>query len=64
MLAKGEWAENRLADFNLWVYSSGAAAKGRASLDSRLSLKPETQNVIVNLLYSLSKLVDECKKLG
>ena len=59
-----EWAENRLADFNLWASGIGASARGRASLDSRLALKPEAREVIANLLRLLAGVVDECKKLG
>lgn len=61
---KDEWAENRLADFNLWVSGIGASARGRASLDSRLALRPEVREVIVNLLRLLAGVVDECKRLG
>jgi hypothetical protein len=63
-LMKDEWAENRLADFNLWVSSIGASAPGRASLDSRLALKPEIHEIIANLLRLLTVAVDECKNLG
>lgn len=63
-LMTDEWAENRLADFNLWVSGIGASAHGRASLDSRLALKLETREVIVNLLRLLAGVVDECKELG
>lgn len=59
-----EWAENRLADFNLWVSGIGALAPGRASLDSRLALKPEALQIITNLLRLLTLTVDECKRLG
>jgi hypothetical protein len=63
-LMKDEWAENRLADFNLWVSGIGASARSRASLDSRLALKPEIREVIANLLRLLAGVVDECRKLG
>lgn len=63
-LMTDEWAENRLADFNLWVSGIGASARGRASLDSRMALKPEARDVIANLLRLLAGVVDECKKLG
>lgn len=63
-LMKDEWAENRLADFNLWVSGTGASAGGRTSLDSRLALKPEAREVIANLLRLLTGVVDECKELG
>lgn len=63
-LMKDEWAENRLADFNLWVSGIGASARGRASLDSRLALTPNARKVIANLLRLLAGIVGECKKLG
>lgn len=63
-LMTDEWAEIRLGDFNLWVSGIGALARGRASLDARLCRKPEAREVIINLLYLLAEVVDECKKLG
>ena len=63
-LMTDEWAENRLADFNLWASGIGASARGRASLDSRLALKPEAREVIANLLRLLAGVVDECQNLG
>lgn len=63
-LMTDEWAENRLADFNLWVSGIGASAHDRASLDSRMALKPEARDVIANLLRLLAGVVDECKKLA
>lgn len=59
---KDEWAENRLADFNIWVSGIGASARNRASLDSRL--KPEACEAIANLLRLLAGVVDECKRLA
>lgn len=61
---KNEWAENRLADFNLWISGIGASSPSRASLDSRLALKPEAREVIANLLRLLAGVVDDCKSLG
>jgi hypothetical protein len=63
-LAKDEWAENRLADFNLWVSGTGASAQKRASLESRLALEPEAREVILSLLDQLTKTVDKCKTLS
>lgn len=58
-----EWAENHLADFNLWGAGIGASADGRASLDSRLALKPSARDVIVNLLRIFKTLIEECHDL-
>ncbi len=63
-LMKDEWAENRLADFNLWANGVGAMATGRISLDSRLALRPRARNIIMKLLHLLKSLVDNCRKLG
>lgn len=61
---QNEWAENRLADFNLWVSSIGASARGRASLDARLAARPRVRQVIANTLYILANLVSDCRELG
>ena len=59
-----EWAENRLADFNLWAAGVGASAEGRASLDSRLIFEPDVKTLVVNLLILLNGTVGECQELG
>lgn len=61
VLMENEWAENRLADMNLWISGTGACARGRASLDSRLASKPEACDVIVNLLHLLGAIIEECR---
>ncbi|KAL6797477.1 WD40-repeat-containing domain protein [Trichoderma sp. SZMC 28013] len=63
-LGKEEWAENRLADFNLWVSGTGASAQKRASLDSRLALEPQAREVILALLNQLTEAVGQCKALA
>ncbi|KAL7893700.1 hypothetical protein HDV64DRAFT_262102 [Trichoderma sp. TUCIM 5745] len=63
-LGKDEWAENRLADFNLWVSGTGASAQKRASLDSRLALEPQAREVILTLLNHLAEAVNRCKALA
>ncbi|RSL76302.1 hypothetical protein CEP51_010085 [Fusarium floridanum] len=64
VLAKAEWAENRLADFNLWASGIGASTRNRASLDARLALRPDARDVIVNLLRLLNALVEGCMVLA
>lgn len=59
-----EWAENRLADFNMWAAGSGAFAGQRASLDRRLAHEHDTQIVVMNLLVLLQSCVDRCYDLG
>lgn len=56
-----EWAENRLADFNLWAASVGASAKNQASLDQRLILKPHIRDVVANLLRMLGTFIGQCR---
>ncbi|GKZ34749.1 hypothetical protein AbraIFM66950_005105 [Aspergillus brasiliensis] len=38
-----EWAENCLADLNLWANGAGALKVGKASLDARLSSNPDAK---------------------
>lgn len=61
LLMADEWAENRLADFNVWIFSMGATARGRASLDSRLAARPRTGEIIIELLRLLDGLVCQCR---
>jgi len=61
---KDEWAENRLADFNLWASGIGASARNRASLDARLAVRPDARDVIASLLRLLNSVVEECMILG
>lgn len=63
-LKDDEWAENRLADFNLWASGIGALAPHRASLDHRLALRPDVRNVIKGLLQILHTELEECIDLG
>ncbi|GKZ35598.1 hypothetical protein AbraIFM66950_006298 [Aspergillus brasiliensis] len=59
-LMENEWAENRLADMNLWISGTGACAQERASLDSRLASRPEAHDVVVNSLRLLGTVIEEC----
>ncbi|KAK6339373.1 hypothetical protein TWF718_008793 [Orbilia javanica] len=63
-LKEGGWAENRLVDFNLWAAGAGVSAKGKLSLDQRLSPNPEVQRTIVNLLELLQMFVEDCRDLA
>lgn len=38
-----EWAENRLADFNIWAAGVGASAKQKASPEERLAFEPQVR---------------------
>ncbi|KIW11596.1 hypothetical protein PV08_10897 [Exophiala spinifera] len=59
-LMREEWAENRLADFNLWAAGVGASAHPLASLDRRLMSQPETYEIVLGLLTMLRVMVDRC----
>ncbi|KAL4778459.1 hypothetical protein BJX76DRAFT_362718 [Aspergillus varians] len=59
-LMKEEWAENLMADFNLWAASAGASTTGKASLDYRLRTNPQALRIITNLLLILKALVEDC----
>lgn len=62
-LMNKQWAENRLAEFNLWAARIGASKK-RASLDERLAFRLEMRENLTNLLLTLKSFVDDCKELG
>lgn len=51
----------RLADFNLWTSGSGALAKKRLSLDTRLADEPNAHAVILNLLSLMVTLLAKCQ---
>ncbi|OOQ87104.1 hypothetical protein PEBR_18808 [Penicillium brasilianum] len=58
-----EWAENRLADFNLWAIGAGASSTGKASLDHRLHANPEAHTILFNLLLMLRILLQKCREI-
>ncbi|RGP78855.1 calcium calmodulin-dependent kinase [Fusarium longipes] len=60
-LMRNEWAENRLADFNLWASGIGASVHGKASLDARLASRPDARDAVANLLQVMNSAVEECK---
>ncbi|KAK5442671.1 hypothetical protein LTS15_010878 [Exophiala xenobiotica] len=66
LLMEREWAENKLADFNLWASGIGAAADSgdKISLDSRLSGKPALFDVFLRLLEMLLTFLEECQALS
>lgn len=63
-LKKQEWAENRLADFNLWASGVGALADGKLSLDERLAPRPGAKVVVEDLLQFLAEAVRKCISTG
>lgn len=64
VLAAHGWAENRLADFNLWAAGVGASVLTQASLDWRLHFQPQVRIVLASLLVTLKLFVEHCKELG
>jgi hypothetical protein len=63
-LMEDKWATLRLADFNLWAAGTGASARHKASLDARLSLKPDIRDMVAKILQMLKSSVDDCRELG
>jgi hypothetical protein len=63
-LMDDRWAALRLADFNLWAAGIGVSAHHKASLDARLSLKPDVRDVIAKILQMLKSSVNDCRELG
>ncbi|KAL6232371.1 hypothetical protein BDW75DRAFT_21914 [Aspergillus navahoensis] len=59
-----EWAENCLADLNLWANGAGALKVGKASLDARLSSNLDAKIFVVNLLRMLQGFVERCADIG
>lgn len=59
-----EWAEVRLADFNLWASGSGALSDDRASLDDRLRSLPNARKVVYRSLLMLETAVRDCESDG
>ena len=59
-----DWAENRLADFDLWVIEIGALSRPEASLDRRLASYHEVSSVVVSLLTIFASFLETCHDLG
>jgi hypothetical protein len=58
------WAENRLADFNIWDSGLAACSNGQASLENRLVPKPQIRTAVLSLLLLYEQSVDLCIELG
>jgi hypothetical protein len=59
-LMVSQWAENRMADFNLWCAGAGAFTHEKTSLEYRLRTSPNILVTIINLLLMLKILVEDC----
>jgi hypothetical protein len=63
-LASQNWAENRLADFNLWDAGLGASSAEEPSLEARLAGKPHIGKVLLNLLIVYWRSIELCIELA
>lgn len=63
-LKNQRWAENRLADFNVWDSGLGASSSRRASLEDRLALKPHVRTAVLNLLIIYQNAIEIVLDLG
>ncbi|KND91791.1 hypothetical protein TOPH_03388 [Tolypocladium ophioglossoides CBS 100239] len=59
-LMKHQWAENRFADFNLFVDGVGALSTSTASLDSRFEFRPDDLVLIKSVLIMLKNFLVQC----
>ncbi|KAH7124685.1 hypothetical protein EDB81DRAFT_846974 [Dactylonectria macrodidyma] len=59
-LMKHQWAENRFADFNLFVDGVGALSASTASLDSRFESRPDDLVLIKSVLTMLKNFLVQC----
>ncbi|KAF2148359.1 hypothetical protein K461DRAFT_61553 [Myriangium duriaei CBS 260.36] len=64
MLNEEHWAQNRIADFNLWSSGVGATAKKHMSLDVRLQDDDAARAVVTGTLYSLAAWARKCADLA
>lgn len=55
-----QWAENRFADFNLFVDGVGALSTSTASLDSRFESRPDDLILVQSILTMLKDFLAEC----
>jgi hypothetical protein len=63
-LNNDRWAENRLADFNVWDAGLGASSSRRASLEDRLASKTHVRTAVLNLLILYCNAIEVVEKLG
>ena len=59
-----EWAEHRLADFDLWCASTGASATGELSLDHQWHATPEVCAMFIDSLSMVKTVVQKCMDEG
>ncbi|SCO27216.1 related to hsp70 protein [Fusarium fujikuroi] len=63
-LAEDDWLEQKSAEFNWWISGLNADKIGPGSLDSRLMLRPDVRDVVVDLLQSMIIALSECEDIA
>ncbi|KAF5674771.1 Hsp70 chaperone protein [Fusarium circinatum] len=63
-LAEDDWLEQKSAEFNWWISGLNADKIGPGSLDSRLMLRPDVKEVVVDLLESLIIALSEYEDIA
>jgi hypothetical protein len=59
-LQKNQWAEDRLADFNIWAERVGALAASQASFDSQFQSPPRELIFVKGFLVLLQGFLNQC----
>ncbi|KAF5572636.1 Hsp70 chaperone protein [Fusarium pseudocircinatum] len=63
-LAEDDWLEQKSAEFNWWISGLNADKIGPGSLDSRLMLRPDVREVVVDLLEGLTMALSKCEDIA
>ncbi|KAF5962661.1 Hsp70 chaperone protein [Fusarium bulbicola] len=63
-LAEDDWLEQKSAEFNWWISGLNADKIGPGSLDSRLMLRPDVRDVVVDLLEGLIMALSKCEDIA
>lgn len=63
-LSEDDWIEQKSAEFNWWISGLNADKIGPGSLDSRLMLRPDVRDVVVDLLGGLGMALSRCEEIG
>ncbi|KAG4295229.1 hypothetical protein FPRO06_01813 [Fusarium proliferatum] len=63
-IAEDDWLEQKSAEFNWWISGLNADKIGPGSLDSRLMLRPDVREVVVDLLEGLIMALSKCEGIA
>ncbi|KAG5744879.1 hypothetical protein H9Q70_012424 [Fusarium xylarioides] len=63
-LSEDDWIEQKSAEFNWWISGLNADKIGPGSLDSRLMLRPDVRDVVVDLLGGLIMALSKCEDIA